>query len=246
MGSGVGGQCRLVGSVLLLSDAPEWAAVAGGEAQPPLGSDTPTGCSGPAGPPRALPWLDSLSICGFPSLESSWAAHTCVRVRAPSPRALVNSSLSLSLSFPLSLSPSLSGVALFCTLHSSQLFVKRAKGIITVLLLVMLPERKKENKQESFSSSKSLITCWVSLDPYTFPKRETLDASAAVSLDGTQRPCACYSTGGWLCSQASLGPNFRCGIRRLDLLPWSLDTPLCLCHLCPFAGPVLPFLLPVP
>lgn len=62
---------------------------------------------------------------------------------------------------------------MFCRLHSSQLVCEASKGYHYHSLLVKLPKRGKKNKQESFSSSKSLITCLLSLDPYTFPKRDT-------------------------------------------------------------------------
>lgn len=53
--------------------------------------------------------------------------------------------------------------------------------------LLSCPRGKKINKQEGFSSSQSLITTWVSLDPYTFPERDTrCRAAQGSSLDGTQ------------------------------------------------------------
>lgn len=67
-----------------------------------------------------------------------------------------------------------SGVSLcFADFILPSSFVRRVRGIITTLYLLRCPREEKKNKQESFSSSKSLITCLVSLDPYTFPKRDT-------------------------------------------------------------------------
>lgn len=137
------------------------------------------------------------------------------------------------------------GVALcFADFILPSSFVKQARGIITVLLL-SCPRGKKTNK-ESFSSSKNLITCWVSPDPYTFPKRETLDATEPRSLDGTKGPSACHSTSCRLCSQPEPGPQLCNEFQLPDYLSWSLDVPLCLCHFCPCARHTLAFLLPVP